>query len=67
MNITDLSQALQIFAQYDDLATISAEHDIIYLGSVVLLKCDMDEQHLQTLEDLNWTWDNEYECWRHFV
>lgn len=53
---------LVIMNKYDGVE-ISAEHDIIYAGPDE----DMSKEDVKELEQLGWFFDEEYECWAHFV
>lgn len=60
----EYSKAFLIFAKYEGIQDVSAEHDVIYAGP------NPEEVSLQdklALEDLHWFADTEYACFMRYV
>jgi len=63
----DLAEAFVIFnVQYPDPKTqnTSAEHDVIYAGGP---PGDVPKDVVDTLRELGWIPDSEYDCWKYFT
>ncbi len=58
---------LLVISQYDENASISAEHDEIFCGGEKSNPNKMSIEDLQTLEDNNWLWDVHLDTWHKFV
>jgi hypothetical protein len=58
---------LAIIARYDQVADVSAEHDIIYAGSAKSHKDKLTEDEKKLMEIIGWHWDSEFDCWARFT
>lgn len=60
-----LLEGFQIFLQYDkEDGDCSYEHDEIFAGNVK--SKNLKRGHAKRLEELGWSWSDEFECWHHF-
>lgn len=54
---------LEIFRKYH-ASDVSAEHDIVYVGTFDDVVSDEDKK---TLDSLGFFWANEFDCWAYYT
>lgn len=55
-------KGLQIIAKYPGNHDFSADHDVIYVGD----SNQFSEEDLLEMDELDWFWDEEVDCWSHY-
>lgn len=65
MSLRQLNDGIAVFQKYSDRGQIQADHDIIYI--MVIPPDQMAQHDCQRLNELGWTWDEEFKSWTHFT
>lgn len=58
---------LQLIVQHEPGATIQAEHDLVYAGTLDGSWASMSAETRARMEAIGWIADKQYNCWKNFV
>lgn len=63
MLLHELTDALSIFKKYNHSADVIGEHDVI----CVMIDSEISSRDKADLENLDWFWEEDWNCWQHYT